>query len=57
MCKTMPDDRNVLGSKSDMVSDLMELKLYSEREKVSITQFFSLGRIVTNATIDKYKVL
>lgn len=33
----MPDDRNVLGSKSNMASDLMELQLYSEREKIPIT--------------------
>lgn len=46
MGKTGLDDRNILGGKSDMVSDLMELNLQSEREKIINYAIFNLGRIV-----------
>lgn len=52
--KTVLCDKNISGGKSDMVSDLMELK--GERKIIHCTMFNS-DTIIINAALDKSKML
>ena len=54
MYKTVLCDKNISGGKSDMVSDLMELK--GERKIIHCTMFNS-DTIIINAALDKSKML